>query len=426
MIGDEDSPTSITGAIPRASTLPDEAESSGMAPADSAGNKVLHAADTPHADATAPRARRRSFRNRERGWWMQAPAPSTTTSATAPAVTDDDTGAGQHAAGPIPLLRQAQQRARYIAAAIIAVILIAIALSRILGTTTNGPSAAPNAPAAAFSPVNGAPITIGVEYGEGAGLVAPREAVALPDGHIIVADTGQSSLAVLDAHGRRLSTIHAGAAPLQQPFAVVATRGGIDVLDAQRGSIERYSMTGRFEQELIHDGTLNDGRGLAAGPDGELFVANPLLNSVVVLTPEGAIERKFSSTLGAGADQFDQPSDVAVAANGTIYVLDNVNKRIKALKPSGALAAQWPAPQSDTLHSVHLLALPDGRVLASDPSGALLVYALGVANPTRLPLGGAGQSLGAVEPLGLSLTPRGQVLVTDGAGNRLLVVPIPS
>ena len=35
-------------------------------------------------------------------------------------------------------------------------------------------------------------------------------------------------------------------------------------------------------------------------------------------------------------DEFNQPSDVAVAGDGTIYVVDGVNGRVKAFSPSGA------------------------------------------------------------------------------------------
>jgi hypothetical protein len=100
-----------------------------------------------------------------------------------------------------------------------------------------------------------------------------------------------------------------------------------------------------------------------------------------------------------------------------------MNKRIKALTATGAFIAQWPAPPSDTLHSVHVLPLHGGRMLASDPfAGALLLYRPGGGVPVRVPLGVPGRAAGSVQPLGLSLGPGGNVLVTDGNGNRVLLV----
>jgi hypothetical protein len=152
-------------------------------------------------------------------------------------------------------------------------------------------------------------------------------------------------------------------------------------------------------------------------------VANPRSNSVVLLSTGGHVVRQVTSPLGAGPDQFDQPSDVAVSPDRTVYVLDNMNNRIEALTATGAFIAQWPAPPSDTLHSVHVLPLRGGRVLASDPfAGALLLYRPGGGVPVRVPLGVPGQAPGSVQPLGLSLGPGGKILVTDGNGNRVLLV----
>jgi DNA-binding beta-propeller fold protein YncE len=240
-----------------------------------------------------------------------------------------------------------------------------------------------------------------------------------------VADTGKGRLVVLDAAGHLVRAAHSGATALQQPFALVLAQGGMDVLDAAGAAIERFDSSGHFVREIVRDPALLDGRGLAVGPDGRLYVANPLTNSIVVLAADGKIERRMTSPLGAGPGQFNQPSDVAVGAGGTLYVLDNQNNRIEALTPAGSFVAQWPAPPSDTLHSVHLLPLPGGRLLASDPSGALLLYAPGGGSPIREPLHIAGQTLAHAQPLGLSLMPSGQVLVSDGYGGQLLVVPAP-
>jgi DNA-binding beta-propeller fold protein YncE len=258
--------------------------------------------------------------------------------------------------------------------------------------------------------------------GTPARLSQPREAVLLPHGQIAVADAGNRRLTILDATGHLLKSVRTGA--LQEPYAVVASTHALFVLDAGRGSIERYDLAGRFEREIISNPLLlANARGMALGPDGTLYVANPRSNSVVLLSTGGHIVRQLTSPLGAGPDQFNQPSDVAVSPDDTVYVLDDMNNRIKAMTPTGAFIAQWPAPPSDTLHSVHVLPLRAGQMLASDPtSGALLLYRPGGGVPARIPLSVPGPAAGSVQPLGLSLGRGGKVLVTDGNGNRLLLV----
>jgi DNA-binding beta-propeller fold protein YncE len=240
-----------------------------------------------------------------------------------------------------------------------------------------------------------------------------------------VADTGHSRLVVLDRAGHLLRTIRSGLTALQQPYAVVAVPGGVDVLDADRGSIDYFDSSGHFVREIAHDPAVHIARGMAVGPDGRLYVANPLTNSIAVLSANGQVIRQIQSALSTKPGQFNQPSAVAVGPTGTIYVLDNQNNRIEALTPSGSFLAQWSAPPSNTMHSVHLLVLPDGRLLATDPSGALLVYHPGGGSPTRMPLLLNGQTLPSVQLVGLSHMTGNKVLLTDSRGGQLFVVSVP-
>ena len=403
--------------------------------------------DTPVAAAEVPtgRGRRRRFRDRPRNWWLHELAGTD-------ANTDPTRGSASRihtpppreqtatvqerpaASGRLPSHPQAPptvqgRRRRGLVAMLLAVVFLALGLREL--THGTAPASTP-APTPAFpTPVPyvataGTTLTATAVLGTGANLVAPREAVSLSDGRIAVADTGNSRLVLLGSGSRPLKLITSGATTLQEPYAIATSGDALYVLDAARGTIGRYDMAGHFQRAVLQSSLLVSARGMAVGRDGILYVANPRSNSVDVLSSTGTLLRQFTSALGAGPDQYNQPSDVAVGYNGTIYVLDNTNDRIKAITSSGRFLTQWPAPPSDTLHSVHLLPLPDGRLLASDPiGGSLLVYRTGSSTPTRLALAVPSHALGHIEPLGLARTRAGTILVTDGAGNRLLMVPVP-
>jgi DNA-binding beta-propeller fold protein YncE len=387
------------------------------------------------ATVEAPPPRRPRFRDRPGHWWLLAAAGRYEPAQVAapprqltPDATPQDTGAtpreptaGGDAVAAAPRRSRARVLRGLIAAAL-ALILLGLSIDRL-----RAPEAPPGAPAPAptavpFAPLRGPSMLATAVLGTPARLVQPHEAVLLPHGQIAVADTGNGRLAILDATGHLLKSVRTGA--LQEPYAVVASSHALFVLDAGRGSIERYDLTGRFEREIISNPPLlANARGMALGPDGTLYVANPRSNSVVLLSTGGHILRQVTSPLGTGPDQFNQPSDVAVSPNNTVYVLDNMNNRIKVLTATGAFIAQWPAPPSETLHSVHVLPLRGGRMLASDPfAGALLLYRPGGGLPVRVPLGVPGRAAGSVQPLGLSLGPGGDILVTDANGNRVLLV----
>jgi hypothetical protein len=256
-----------------------------------------------------------------------------------------------------------------------------------------------------------------------AGLLAPQEAVQLRDGTIAVADTGHKRVVLLDAHGNLLKSITAGATPLKEPYALAATGTTLDVLDSEGDTIDRFDAQGRFRGVVLHDPTLHHARGLSLGPQATLLVANPATDSVLTLSRSGEILHTLGGTIGAGRDQLNQPSDVATGRNGSIYVLDNNNQRVQVVTAAGSFSGQRPAPASSTLASSHVLPLPDGRLVVSDPTGSLLVYPPGRNTATRVVLRVKGNSSAPVSPLGLSLLTGGKVLITDTAGNRLLTIP---
>lgn len=241
-----------------------------------------------------------------------------------------------------------------------------------------------------------------------------------------MADTGHHRVVLFDPAGHLIRTASSGSVPLVAPYAVVAVPGGFDVLEAQTGTIDHFDAAGRFIARVAQDSALRIGRSLAVGPDGRFYIANPLTNSIVVLTPDGRVARQMTSLLGAGQGQFNQVSDVVTGATGALYVLDNLNNRIEALTATGTFIAQWSVPTSDTLHSVHLLSLSDGRLLAGDPTGALLIYPHGGGTPTRRPLLLNGRPLAAseVQIVGLTRSPQGEILATDSRGGRIFVVTL--
>jgi len=413
---------------------------------DQGGQPEVGATEAPAANENetiqSARAPRAHFRDRSRGWSARPraagggrrPASPAGTPLDAHAATDDvATGAAgartNRARATTQGMRARRQRGLF--AAILAVILLLFALSRILGTSTASapprPAAIPAATSIPFAAIAGAPITAKTVLGGGAKLKGPREAIQLPNGYIAVADTDNSRLAILDKGGSLVTSVQNGAAALAQPFALATQGNNLYVLDAVRGAIEQYDISGRFIREIIHDSALlQDARGMSIGKNGTIYAANPRSNAIVVLSPYGKLITQMTSPLGSGPAQYNQPSDIAVAPDSSLYIYDDANARIKHENASGHFVMQWSAPQSDTIHSVHVLPLADGRLLASDPNGgALLVYPLHGGTPTRLPLRVAGQALGLIQPLGLARLSNGNILVTDGVGARLLVVTLP-
>ncbi|HZU81146.1 MAG TPA: hypothetical protein VE991_14605, partial [Acidimicrobiales bacterium] len=83
--------------------------------------------------------------------------------------------------------------------------------------------------------------------------------------------------------------------------------------------------------------------GLAIGPDGTLFVADSTHHRICAMSPEGIVRvvagRANGYRDGPGDEaMFRFPTDVAVAPDGTCYVADTVNDRIRAVTPDGEVS----------------------------------------------------------------------------------------
>lgn len=133
--------------------------------------------------------------------------------------------------------------------------------------------------------------------------------------------------------------------------------------------------------------------------------------------------RQRFGQFGAGPGQLDSPEDVAVSDKGErIYVADTGNRRVQVFNPAGQVLGAWPdvglprgiavGPGPDAGGAT----VPDGRVYVSDAAGRRVrVYA---ADGTWQADWDAGGSL--TTPLGLSVTPTGDLVVADHGAQRIL------
>lgn len=282
--------------------------------------------------------------------------------------------------------------------------------------------AAQSAPTA-FLPFPTVPFVARRVVGDAIGLLAPRAAVALPHGYIVVADTGNHRLALLDNAGRLVRSQQAPV--LRRPIAIVAAATAFYVLDAGRGAIDRYDLAGRFVRAVAHMPALRDATAMALDRrHGLLYVAGPRLASIIAFSANGRIRRRLGAPRGAGYGRFGRPMALAFSGNNNLYVLDAARQRLVELTPAGEMETEWPVPVATARGPASLLPLSDGRVLVATPGGDILVYSADSNLPVFLRAlalpGGHGHARG---PLGLSRTSQGDILIADTQGNRMLIVP---
>ena len=152
-----------------------------------------------------------------------------------------------------------------------------------------------------------------------------------------------------------------GAGKFVFPHGIIfAPDGNMWVIDAgveegKKGSqIFKYTPDGKLLLSLGRPGIrakadspdlFNEPSDLAIAPNGDLYVADGHIakesnGRIVHLDPNGKFIEYFG-TKGSGPGQFDCPHSIALDSKGRIFVADRNNNRVEILSPHGQFIAEW-------------------------------------------------------------------------------------
>ncbi len=166
-------------------------------------------------------------------------------------------------------------------------------------------------------------------FGEGE-VSAPHDAAFDAEGRLLVADTGNSRIAfyaVEGVEGRLVSELRGA---IRRPEGVaVHPNGRIYASGARSDNVEAFE-NGTSIGEAAGFSSPHD---LAVAADGRLWLADAGNDRLVILSPE----LEVLGTVGGEAYGFDGPRYLDFDAAGRLYVADKYANRIKVLAPDGRL-----------------------------------------------------------------------------------------
>lgn len=175
-------------------------------------------------------------------------------------------------------------------------------------------------------------------------------------------------------------------------------------------------------------GALQDPKGVAVAPDGSVYVLDTGNNRVVKFDGDGQYVLAWGSE-GEGEGQFREPWGIAVAPDGSVYVADSWNHRIQKFDPEGRFLLGW-GSFGDTGGQAG--GLPEQfygpRGMAVDADGNLLVVDTGNERVLKYgpdgtiigQFGGQGMDDGLFsEPVGIALDGDGNIYVADTWNQRI-------
>ncbi|HXV42338.1 MAG TPA: PA14 domain-containing protein, partial [Anaerolineae bacterium] len=208
-------------------------------------------------------------------------------------------------------------------------------------------------------------------------FLEPRDVAVLNNGNLVVADTVNRRVQLLDPQGRPLQILTGDDLPFEEPLAVaVNNQDEILILDSTLQWIYRYDSAGNYLDRF--GGPMNflfHPRGLTVFEDNSLALADTGSSRLALFSTDGVPTGSIGG-LGSGPGQFNEPTDVLRDAQGTYYVVEAENNRLQRVDAAGNPLLQWTIPNAYGLNGPHLAFGPDGSIFMTESqSRSLYRYA---------------------------------------------------
>lgn len=202
-----------------------------------------------------------------------------------------------------------------------------------------------------------------------------------------IATNGTSELYILDKDNNRIQVFSTTGVPLRtwgspgsgngqfkRAYGIAAdSAGNVYVADSGNNRVQKFTADGTFRWSQPGSGAtqFKDPEGLTLSADGNtVYVIDTENNRVQVLrASDGAILRQFGSA-GGQFGQFRSPSDIAMAADGTLLIADTDNYRIQRFAIDGTPLNYYGgdngAGPGEYIQPTNVLPGADGRIIVAE------------------------------------------------------------
>jgi streptogramin lyase len=239
----------------------------------------------------------------------------------------------------------------------------------------------------------------------------PRAVAAGPDGTVYVTNVTSRETQRIGSPGQPAVAVD-GLSVSVPADVEVGEDGAVWVLDALDGQLRRSSpLTGQATPVGTRDPGFYRPRGFGLAPDGSVVVADTGGSRIARLAADGSLLATIGPDVG-GPARLRQPTDVAVARNGDLFVINGEGGDVVRLTPDGRYVRHWTVLPADTERGAHIAIGPDDSVWISEPDGRRISR----FTPTGIPAGVVDQTReGRLlrAPVGIAVGRDGTLYIAD-------------
>ncbi|MFC3859793.1 protein kinase [Deinococcus antarcticus] len=184
--------------------------------------------------------------------------------------------------------------------------------------------------------------------GEG-GLPSPPNALTGdPAGNLYLSllefrqDRSGALIRKIDPQGREIAAFGAyglAEGELLQPIALAYSKGQLYVLDAESLTVNVYDSTGRFVRRFGGRGKglgkFENPTAIAAAPSGEIYVLDGGNNEVQRFSPQGEYLSRYAFRLDRTSEALRPLEGLGVDRQGGVYIVDSVARKIRKIEADG-------------------------------------------------------------------------------------------
>lgn len=211
------------------------------------------------------------------------------------------------------------------------------------------------------------------------------------------------------------------------PGVAVDANDNVYVFNRGPHPLLQFQPSGKFIRSLL-EGMVTSAHGVRVDHEGNVWAVDHKGHMVLKLNPEGRVMMVLGrrDNPGADASHFNQPTDIAVASNGDLYVSDGYgNSRIVKFSKEGKFLREWgkKGTGEGEFNLPHSIALDSsGRVIVADRENNRIQ----VFTPEGQFIAQWNEKIwqGSGAPWGLAIVPNSGIFMADGRHNRVLKLDI--